>query len=141
MMSEHFPRKPGGGYDFMASIDQFFQSAFRNFSTQLFGSSIPVRIKEEPDRFVIEAELTGIKKEQIELESLRQALIIRVRHKGEITTIDDETKLITKQHAISKSERAIPVPFPFTEEDIQAHYENGLLRIVIKGKRKTISIK
>lgn len=139
-MSDNSPKNQGTT-NFMASIDQFFQSTFKHFPTQLFGQAIPVRVKEESNEFIIEADLPGVKREQIELEAHHQALIIRLQNVDELMTLDEESNLISRQSSNIRKERVIPVPFPFQDHDIHAHYQDGLLRIKITGHRKTIAIK
>ncbi|WP_185971096.1 Hsp20/alpha crystallin family protein [Alkalicoccobacillus porphyridii] len=118
-----------GYHDVMRSIDDFFHQTYRRFQPPpLFSqSSIPVRTTDEGDAFIIQAELPGIDKQLIRLESLPHALVIRV-----LTEVSSENRI--------EKERYISVPFVYNESDIKASYQNGLLHITIQRKRQQISI-
>ncbi|WP_059103463.1 Hsp20/alpha crystallin family protein [Shouchella shacheensis] len=138
-MSEERPSQRNT-HDLMSSIDHFFQSTFKRFPHQLFPQPIPIRVSEEPEAFIVEADLAGTKKEQIELEIIRQTLVIRVHAQNEITTLDEDTHAISKESSQQIRERSISVPFVFEESDVKTKYSNGLLTVTIAGTRKKISI-
>ncbi|SDB91764.1 Hsp20/alpha crystallin family protein [Shouchella lonarensis] len=125
---------------FLASIDQFFQSAFEQFTNMAFEEAIPIQTSEESGYFVVEAQLGNVMKEQIDLEVAPQALIIRVRDEHEFTTLDDQTEAISYQRQSHSRERIVNVPFPFSEEDVRAQFEAPQLTVFISGRRKTIFI-
>ncbi|GAF13886.1 heat shock protein class I [Bacillus sp. JCM 19046] len=139
-MSDHTP-KDNRNPNFMNSLDQFFQQTFRQLPNQFWSQSIPVHVDEQRQQFVITADLPGVQKQQIELLTRYQSLIIRVDQHTEQTTIDEDTTAVSKQRSSSHRERRIPVPFSFSDDDIHAQFENGQLIVTIADKRKAIPIR
>lgn len=139
-MSDHTP-KDNRNPNFMNSIDHFFQHTFKQLPNQFWPQSIPIHVDEQRQQFVITADLPGVQKEQIELLTRYQSLIIRVDQHHEQTTIDENTTAVSKQQNSSRRERRIPVPFSFGDDDIHAQFENGQLKVTISDKRKTIPIR
>ncbi len=144
VMTEQNPwskKLPQGYQDALKSIDDFFQHTYDQLQHHpMFLPPIPIRITEENDLWVAEAELPGIDKKQINLDIYRQSIRIQVTQ-GETTEIIDEQKKTTKrQEQMQVRQRIIQVPFLVQEQFVKATYKNGLLRITIPNNRKQISI-
>ncbi|MCM3760717.1 Hsp20/alpha crystallin family protein [Alkalihalobacillus oceani] len=141
-MSEQRESKKSHGYhDILKSIDDFFTNTYQQLHDHpLFLAPIPVRISEDQEHWIAEAELPGIDKRQIQLDIYRQSIRIQINNE-EHTEYADDTKGVTKRHSQTQiRQRTIPVPFYIDEKSVKASYKNGLLRIVIPTKRKPISI-
>lgn len=127
--------------EFLKSIDSFFHDAFKHFHKNgLFSPSIPIQTYETDTEFVIEAELPGVKKEQITLDIFQNHVRIQVKHEEIIQTNDEKKQLVHHQSSISTRERVIPLPYPVTENDVKATYQNGILKIIVQNHRKIIDI-
>ncbi len=129
------PEQQGHGYrDLLRTIDQFFQQ------THSLISPIPIRVIEKKDVWILEAELPGVEKEQIQLDIYRQSVRIQVSHKEQIEYKNEQKKIMQEQKHTQIRERIVPLPFLVEEKQVSATYKNGLLRLTIPNKRKKITI-
>ena len=115
-------------------------SAFGNFSGDFGKASISPRIDvSETDKQVeIEAELPGLSEKDIEVTVSGDLLTLRgERH--------DETEEKRKNYFISERSygsffRSIALPFDAEPGDISAHFDKGVLKVIVK-KPATVSAK
>ncbi|MFC0471829.1 Hsp20/alpha crystallin family protein [Halalkalibacter kiskunsagensis] len=143
-MSDHQPwskKIPQGYQDILKSIDSFFQQTYEQIQENpLFLPPIPVHVFEEQDALIIEAELPGIDKNQINLDILRQSIRIQVTQDERSEYKDDNQGIHERHNRTQVRQRVIPVPFIIQEHGVKATYKNGLLRISIPNNRKQIPI-
>jgi HSP20 family protein len=127
---------------FITTFDSFFNEPFRQFDDYLNRGSFPVDLHETATDLVVEAKLPGCKKEQIQVEMLRNdRLRIRVENSETTEAKKGENIRYYTKRALEKRERIIQLPFPILEDAPKANYQDGLLRIVLKkGKRRLIEI-
>ncbi len=130
-----FNERPIG--DVLRSIDSFFQDAFRNFQ---FGGGFPIHQYETKNHYIIEAELPGVKKEQINLDVYNNFIKISIKNSEVIEETDDIHKQFRSFRSYQKAERVISLPFYISQRDVQASYRNGLLKITIINKKRSIEI-
>lgn len=123
--------------DFLRSIDGFFRDSFRNFQ---FISSFPVHQYETKSHYIIEAQLPGVKKEQIHLDIYNNHIKISVENSEIFEEKDDIHHHYQSSRSYQKAERMIILPFSINEHDIKASYHEGILKITIPNKKKTIEI-
>jgi HSP20 family protein len=123
--------------DFLKSIDGFFQNAFRNFQ---FVSGFPLHQYETKSHYIIEAQLPGVKKEQIDLDIYSNHIKISVQNAEVIEEKDDIQQSFRSTRSYQKTERVVMVPFYISEKDVKASYRDGLLRITMPNKKRTIEI-
>lgn len=121
----------------LKSIDSFFQGAFSNFH---FGGGFPVHQYETNTHYIIEAELPGIKKEQISLDIYSNQIKISVKNLEVIEEKDDFHNSIIRSRSFQKAERLVMVPFNISEHEVKASYRDGLLKIKFPNKKQTINI-
>lgn len=118
-MDDFFNAKPLRGA--MDSIDGFFQLSFL--------ASFPVDLYETSDHLVITAKIPGLKREQIFLEVEGNTLKISVEHL-EVNNVENDTKRYYKrERAYQISERYVQLPYPISEKDVSATYQNGILKV------------
>lgn len=97
-----------------------------------------VDIKENDKNYVIEAELPGIKKEEIGLDLDNNVLTISVERKEEFNEEND--KYIRKERRFGTMKRSFIVE-NINEEQISAKFENGILALELpKIKTETKKI-
>ncbi|WP_216827825.1 Hsp20/alpha crystallin family protein [Alkalihalobacterium elongatum] len=138
----HLPEVIKKSYnDFLKSIDSFFHDAFQNLHNNgMFYSQIPVQTYETDSDFVIEAQLPGVKKEQIILDVYQSHVKIGVKQEEFVEEKNDVNKYVSQQYSTQVRERVIPLPFPVTQKDVKAKYQNGLLTIKVPNRRHIIDI-
>ncbi|QOY34279.1 Hsp20/alpha crystallin family protein [Anaerobacillus isosaccharinicus] len=123
--------------DFLKSIDGFFQDAFRNFN---FASGFPVHQYETNNQYIIEAQLPGIKKEQINLDIYSNHIKISVENSEIIEEKNEINNSFKSSKSFHKAQRVIMVPFTISVRDVKASFRDGLLKITIPNKKRTIEI-
>ncbi|WP_165763866.1 Hsp20/alpha crystallin family protein [Halalkalibacter urbisdiaboli] len=144
MSSEKQPKPkklPTGYRDILKSIDDFFQQTYQHLQEiPLFDHPIPIRVYEQSDYLLIEAELPGVDKQQIHLDIYRQSVRIQVNHSEQVQINNEKNDIVEKRESTQVRERIIPIPFSIEKKDVKAAYRNGLLKIKIPNKRQNIQI-
>lgn len=114
-------------------FDDFFNDG-ELFSKRQLGF-MKTDIKEEKDKYVIEAELPGCDKENISLELNNGYLEISAKVVKE-TSDKDEQRYIRQERFFGESSRSFYVGDQVTQEDIDAEFKNGVLKIVVPKNEK-----
>ncbi len=132
-MNDFFEHRPVKG--FLENLDELFISS-------PFSNHLPVELKETDSKYIIQAKLPGIKKEQIEIDVLHQYITITVIHHETITTENEHQELIQHQDTMRRASRTIPLTKAIDTKNVKATYENGLLTVSInklRGKKVDIT--
>lgn len=123
--------------DILNSMDSFFHQAINHLQTT---RPISVHQYETANYLVIEAELPGIKKEQVKLDIFQNNIKISI-HEEETREKQDSINNISQQSfRHQRSDRIISLPFAINDTDLKASLSQGLLTIKIPNKRKRIQI-
>ena len=122
-----------GFQDFYNMLDDFFTSPLST-SRNLNYDSFKLDIKDKEDKYVVEADLPGIKKEEVDLNLNEGKLTISiVREEKEDK---EEKNYIHKERRYTSMSRSVYLG-DIEEEGITAKLEEGVLCIEIpKGKEK-----
>ena len=92
-------------------------------------------IKEKKDQYVIEIDLPGYEKENINLELKDGYLTVSAKvHKEESS--DETEKYVHKERFYGHCSRSFYVGEQYTEEDIHAEFKNGILRVSVPKKEE-----
>ncbi len=119
-------------------VNDFFDDKFWvpvNYETnnvKEYGMSADV--KEYDDRFELDLELQGYKKEDIKAELKEGYLNVSAEHSEEKEEKDEIGKYIRKERYTGSTMRRFYVGKDITKEDIRANFENGILKIDIPKK-------
>lgn len=142
---KHYPTTKREPFNhFMKSIDDFFQSkplqgamnSIDEFFQRSFVSGIPVDLYETEKELVIKAEIPGVKREQIGLDIEGQLLRISVEHQEEKEVNHQTQNYYRRERSFQRSERHIQLPYPISEKQAKATYQNGILTITApKGSK------
>lgn len=125
-------RSSGGFEDFYNMLDDFFTeplTAGRNLGRDTF----KLDIEDKKDRYVIEVELPGIKKDEIDLQLYDGRLSISIER--QVDEDKEEKNYIHKERKYSSMSRSIYLG-DVKEDDISAKLEEGILCISIPKKEK-----
>ena len=112
-------------FDMESLFENFFNDS-RLPSLYSHSNEIKVDIKENEKEYVIDAELPGVKKDEINLELRDDRLTIAVQRNE--TTEEERDNYIRKERRSSAMSRTFWVE-NVKEEDINAKFENGILTI------------
>lgn len=107
-----------------------FQNNYETFS-------IPaVNIIENFPNFVVELAVPGFQKDDFTIEVEEDTLLIASKNIYEKTTENATPRFIKKEFNFQGFERSFQLPDTIKTEDIQANYENGILRITLPKEEK-----
>jgi len=90
-------------------------------------------IKEKEDKYIIEMDLPGYEKENINLELKEGYLTVSAKVERE-TDSGEKEKYVHKERFYGECSRSFYVGEELTEEDISAEFKNGMLKINIPKK-------
>ena len=126
-------------------IERVFDRMSRQFASGPFGGGgVPVDLRDEGDRFVLEADLPGFDPADIDLQvSDGRRVAITAEHAA--TTEEDEEErggtapgsaqyVVRERHHESAS-RTVTVPEAVDEERAEATYDAGVLRVTLPKRR------
>ncbi|MEJ7542001.1 Hsp20/alpha crystallin family protein [Staphylococcus intermedius] len=129
-----FDMRPFNHSFFNMEPSDFFKDFGRHMLDDAFTTShIKTDIKELDDAYVVEAELPGMDKENIQLKFENNVLTITAQHSVEDRKEDEEGRMIRQERHFSNMQRS----FTFNnvdENNIKASYQNGMLNVTL-GKR------
>lgn len=102
-----------------------------------------VNMYEKGDELVVEAELPGVKKEDIEVRLEDRQLILRGECKEEKETKDDD--FYRRERRYGSFTRSLALPSTVAADKVEASYKDGILRLTLpkteEAKGKQILIK
>lgn len=142
-MSEHLPQKKDSQLNDWNSFFQFFnERPMRNILEsidQFFQNSnlrpgFKVNIQEESDKYIIFAELPGIKKEQIDIQILQNSVTISINQSEYESYQDENVHIFSKRQSFRNISRTIPMYHQIQVQKAKASYRNGLLKIILQKK-------
>lgn len=124
-------------------FDEFFNTPF--FSTSLIKNSLmKTNFKEEKDRYLIDVEIPGFKKEDIKISLNEGYLTVEATKNDSVEEKDKEGKYIRRERYYGNMKRSFYVG-KANENDIIANFNNGVLNLIVNKKpeianKKYISI-
>ncbi len=118
--------------DFYNMMDDFFNDSLSPFKS-LRTEGIKVDVRENEKNYLIDAELPGFKKEDINLEALENELLICATKQEQIN--DEKENYVHKERRQSSVQRRIYLQ-NMSGEEISAKFENGLLQVVVPKLEK-----
>ena len=110
-------------------FDDFFDDNFFNKKEK---NLMKTDIKEKKDKYIIEMDLPGFEKENIKLELNNGYLTITGKQENKID--EEEEKYVHKERFYGECTRSFYVGDNIKEEDIEAEFKNGTLKIDIPKK-------
>ena len=109
---------------------------FDNFEKKFFGNTnanLPAfrtDIRDQGDKFLLEAELPGFNKEDISLELKDGILTIKAEHKESNDQTDDKGQYLRRERRYGSFARSFDVS-GIDEAGISAAYNNGILELTL----------
>ncbi len=108
-------------------FDDFFDDGFFSRKEK---NLMKTDIREMKDKYVIDIDLPGFSKENINLSLNKGYLEISAKVDEENNSNDDE-KYVRRERFYGKCSRSFYVGEDITEEDINAEFKNGILKIEV----------
>jgi HSP20 family protein len=102
---------------------------FPGFKTMSRGSSLSCDMIDEGDKYVVKAEMPGVKKDEIKLSVFDNSLEISAQHKEE----EEEKKknYLRKERSEISYYRVLPLPEKVFSDKTQAKLTDGILNITL----------
>lgn len=113
--------------DFMS--DPWDEKFFRVPASR--AASMKTDVKETADQYELEVELPGFKKEDVQAELKNGYLTIRASKNENTDEKDSEGRYIRRERYRGSCERSFFVGKDLTQQDVQAKFENGILKLSI----------
>lgn len=123
-------------------LDQTFGSfGLQALATESVGWAPPVDIEEQDDAYVIEAEVAGVKKDDVNIELISNELMIT----GEIKEREREGILRKRTRRIGRFEYRVRLPEQVDADKVEANLKDGVLSVRVpkreQAERRTIQVK
>ena len=98
-------------------------------------SQIKVDVKEATDAFILEAEIPGVAKENIDVDIDNKIVTIRAH----ICQKDEEHKVLRTERYYGEVSRSFQLSTEIDKDSSKARYEQGILTLTLNKKQKTVS--
>jgi HSP20 family protein len=125
-------------------INRLFESPYENGSSDVFNSWAPaLDLYEDNDNLVVQAELPGMKKEDIELSLHDNAITVSGERKNEKKYEGGRTS--REERFFGRFTRSITLPKQVDSGKVKASYKDGILTVTLpkaeEAKPRQIEIK
>lgn len=128
--------------DLRDEIDRFFESPLSRTS-EFLGWTPAFDVYEEKDKYVVKAELPGMKREEITVSIQGGELVISGERKAE--TKEPGAEVYRAERYFGKFQRSVSLPTTISSKDVQAEYKDGVLTVTLpkseEAKPKQIEVK
>ena len=109
-------------------FDDFFDNSFLDRrETKIMRTDI----REKGDNYIIDVDLPGYDKEDIDIEMEHGYLRVTAKTNKNIDESDEEERYIHKERYFGECSRSFYVGENLKEEDIRASFKNGILTLVV----------
>ena len=116
-------------------FDELFNGAQAQWTNGQKSGSVPVNIHESKDGYHLEFNAAGRNKEDFKVEVEKGLLTISFEAK-EAETKEEGYKTVRREFAVSSFKRSFNVDDKVNVDNIQAKYENGILKVYIPKKEE-----
>jgi HSP20 family protein len=125
-------------------FDEVFKSNFPSLPTMLDMSAFRVDISEDDKSIYIEADLPGVKKEDLKVTVEDNLLTIRAERRAEST--ESKKNYYRTERVFGSMTRSFTLGENVNKDAIEAHFSDGVLKLVLPKvepvvKAKEISVK
>lgn len=117
-------------------FDEFFDSAFSTHTNSMMRTDI----QENDQGYLLTVDLPGVKKENLAAELKDGYLCINATIGVNDNDSPDNWRYLRRERLVGAFRRSFYVGDKMRQEDIQAKFEDGILRLFIPKEDKTIPI-
>ena len=94
-----------------------------------------VDLKETDDAYTLEADLPGMKKDEIDVSVMDNVVTLKGERKHEAETKEKGYHRVERRYG--SFERSFEIPGGFQGDKISANYENGVLKVTLPKREET----
>lgn len=121
---------------YLQKIDEYLErSPFKGFLHEVDSlfhkNNIPVNVYETDTEVIVEAELPGITKEQINID-IQESFIKLIVKNTPHSTPSKDTHIHHKERSIIGNERIIQMPENLKRNSAKASFKNGILEVIVQ---------
>jgi len=123
--------------DFFYGIDRFFNEFFNDpFFARFtpFGSPIRADVRETENEYIVEAEIPGVRKEDISIEISDDILTLGVDTRREVN--EEAEDYIYRERSTGSFKRSFHIQ-NVKNDEVRATYKDGILTIILHKADKT----
>lgn len=117
-------------------MNEFFKPDWFGGMDEFNGNFPAVNIQDNEKEFVLELAIPGQKKDDFNIEVDNQVLSISMEDKNEEEVKEDN--YTRREFSYRAFRRAFTLPETVNEDDIEAKYEDGILRFVLPKKEEAL---
>ncbi|MFW6026502.1 MAG: Hsp20/alpha crystallin family protein [Candidatus Woesearchaeota archaeon] len=111
-------------------VNDFFSDAFNVIDSKSFKTDV----RETDEEYIIESELPGLNKENINIEMTDDYLTISAQNEEEVE--DEGENYIRRERRTGSYQRVFRID-NVKDDEIKANYDNGILTLTLPKKEKT----
>lgn len=124
-----------------STFDNVFDNMFPDTFFQNTNTSMKTDVKEVDGRYVLDMEIPGFKKEDIQLELNNGYLTVMANKNTSHEQKDTEGNIIRQERYTGSCSRSFYIGENVKETDIQASYQDGELKISLPKTSKQVETK
>ena len=135
-----YSRKNNSVYNPFHEIDEFgkrfFGTPFGFFDSDMLGA-FKIDVKDEGDRYELEADLPGFDKNDIHIDINGDTLTVRAERHSEHEKRDKKDKYVRCERSYGSYSREFDLS-GVNADEIKAKYENGVLKLIMPKKTEAL---
>lgn len=133
-----FEMMPFGRHNRMSTFDPFreMEKFEQSFFGNAFGGDFKTDIQDQGDSYLLEADLPGVKKEDIAVDIDGDRLTISAQRSSQTEEKDDKTHYVRQERSYGSYSRSFDIT-GIKSAEIKGSYENGVLKLVLPKEAPT----
>lgn len=124
-------------YDPFREMEEFGRNAFRGFFGGQSLSAFKTDVSDEGDHYLLEADLPGFEKKDIQLSLNGDTLTIRAERHSKLEEKDQQDKVVRMERSYGSYSRQFDVS-GIEADQITAKYENGVLTLDMPKRQQEL---
>ncbi len=114
-----------------SDFEEFFTEMLPAFKSEAVGKGqFAIDVEELNDRYVIEAELPGVDKKNLEVTLQDRLLTIKVDESGQ--SEKKERNFVRKERWEGMASRSVMLPMAANSDGVEANLKDGILKVSVK---------
>lgn len=129
-ITRYTPRSPLGDLDlFSTRLNRMFDEPWFHLPAPTAGWTPVVNVEESPEALILTAEIPGLTEDEVKVELENNILTIHGEKREEREEGDEERNYHVWERRFGSFHRAFTLPRSVLDDEIDATFENGLLRV------------
>ena len=116
-------------------LDRFLGEVSRDHGAPERAWAPAVDLKETDDAYIVEADMPGLRKEDIELTAVDNIVTLKGERKHEEESTKDGYHRVERRHG--QFQRSFEIPSGFDGSRIEAQYTDGVLKVTLPKREET----